>query len=276
MVNQYREWILRSVSMVIMIVGFMAAVWAGGMCLVCAVAVLTLVAVYQWQHSTSTPARNHSDMVWLIAVVGFGLILAPGWQYDVLPPSGRAGIVGIVVFTCIIMFMLQRVTTKDSLRWSWGPAYIVVGAWFLVWIRAQPDGREIAMAMVIAITAYDIFALLGGKLLGKKFPRQIAPTVSEGKTVVGTIVGVFASAAVGCVVSPNLAGVISFAVVGILAFCGDLMMSKVKRDVGIKDFTGLVTIPGHGGVLDRFDSHLLVYWLVGAKLAITGTPFWVW
>jgi phosphatidate cytidylyltransferase len=104
----------------------------------------------------------------------------------------------------------------------------------------------------------DIFAYLGGNLFGK---IKIAPTISEGKTIEGTIIGLFFTILISCflkeILNFNFWHAVFFGfIIGILAFLGDLIESSFKRKVGIKD-SG-VLFPGHGGLLDRFDGYLLV------------------
>ena len=111
----------------------------------------------------------------------------------------------------------------------------------------------------------DSFSQLWGKLIGKS---KLCPTISPGKTVEG-LIGGLATATIGAVVMTDLApglSIASLAVLGVVvggaATVGDLAFSIVKRRLGIKDFSSV--IPGHGGVLDRFDSFMLAaptfYW----------------
>jgi phosphatidate cytidylyltransferase len=106
----------------------------------------------------------------------------------------------------------------------------------------------------------DTFAYFTGMLFGK---HKLIPAVSPKKTVEGAVGGTLF--AIGFTVlygfiigkvssaSPNyLALVLVSLLVSILSQCGDLVMSLIKRKYGIKDYGKL--FPGHGGVLDRFDS----------------------
>ena len=104
----------------------------------------------------------------------------------------------------------------------------------------------------------DIFAYFSGYLFGK---HKLIPKVSPKKTIEGSIGGIMGST-IACIVfgylfNINLAVVVFLGFFGsIVAQIGDLFASSIKRYVGIKDYGKL--IPGHGGILDRFDSVILV------------------
>ncbi|HVF40804.1 MAG TPA: phosphatidate cytidylyltransferase [Gemmatimonadaceae bacterium] len=126
-------------------------------------------------------------------------------------------------------------------------------------------GTVLVMFPVTVTWATDIGAYVFGRLLGR---RKLIPSVSPSKTVAGAIGGLVVAVA-GCWAYASLllcpyaklalapAGMMLFAiVVGIAAQIGDLAESLLKRDAGVKDSSRL--LPGHGGILDRFDSLLFV------------------
>jgi phosphatidate cytidylyltransferase len=138
-----------------------------------------------------------------------------------------------------------------------------VGLGHLGYFANDGDYRPILVLILVGVEMNDIFAYLSGKLLGR---RKLCPQTSPNKTIGGaagalvltttlvTIVGhyVFID---GVMDTPaRLIGL--GLIVSAAGQFGDLMLSSIKRDVGIKD-TGTV-LPGHGGLLDRFDSLLLV------------------
>lgn len=123
-------------------------------------------------------------------------------------------------------------------------------------LRTGPDGREWAFLILFVTWAADIAAFFGGRAWGK---HKLAPRVSPGKTWEGTVFGIAASTLVSVLwgIHTSLAlwqcAIIGICL-GIMAVTGDLVESSLKRYCNSKDSGNL--IPGHGGVLDRFDSVL--------------------
>jgi phosphatidate cytidylyltransferase len=124
-------------------------------------------------------------------------------------------------------------------------------------LLAAPDGVGLLLGVAITTIAYDVVGFFVGSQFGRS---RIAPNVSPNKSLEGTIAGKLASVVLGAVVVGNIApwsvgdGLLLGAVVAVGAFLGDLSESMIKRDLGVKDFGAL--LPGHGGVLDRFDGLL--------------------
>ncbi len=124
-------------------------------------------------------------------------------------------------------------------------------------------GAPIQVAIVLCVELNDIFAYCSGKLFGR---RPLAPLTSPKKTIGGSLGAlVLTTALFGVIAHFIFAGTALDRVHHLIAMglllsltgqWGDLVMSSVKRDLGIKDMG--TTIPGHGGLLDRFDSLLFV------------------
>lgn len=119
----------------------------------------------------------------------------------------------------------------------------------------------------LAITwASDAVAYIIGSLIGR---HKLAPAVSPSKSVEGSVAGLLAAVLVGYLWSlifkrPPLPGLVLGLLSGLACQAGDLFESCLKRDAGVKDSGSL--IPGHGGVLDRFDS---LFFVVPAFYALT-------
>jgi phosphatidate cytidylyltransferase len=125
----------------------------------------------------------------------------------------------------------------------------------------------------------DTGAYFVGRWRGK---RKLIPRISPGKTVEGTIGGIVSSIFTGEAVNIIFKSPLEFYwaflfgfIIGVIGVLGDLVESLIKRDAGIKDSGGI--LPGHGGILDRFDSLILAfpvsyyfviayYWLNGISL----------
>jgi phosphatidate cytidylyltransferase len=119
------------------------------------------------------------------------------------------------------------------------------------------------MLILLAVELNDVFAYCVGKAFGGP---KLLPATSPGKTIAGSVGALVLTTAFTAVLGHFVfAGsevdridrlVVLGLLVSVLGQLGDLMLSSIKRDVAVKD-TGAV-IPGHGGVLDRFDSLVLV------------------
>lgn len=145
-------------------------------------------------------------------------------------------------------------------------------------VIATAKGGAILLAMPIALTWLgDTFAYFGGRTWGR---RKLIPAVSPGKTVEGALSSVVGTTVMGAVYAwlilgvwlgvdySLLLGALAGLLVSITAQIGDLAESLLKREAGVKDSGTL--LPGHGGVLDRFDALLftlpLMYWYLRLTL----------
>ena len=135
---------------------------------------------------------------------------------------------------------------------------IIVSFFSLIVILHSPNGLYTILYAVILVSTMDIFAYLAGKLFGK---RKIIPSISKGKTIEGTFIGLASTIFISYLIKDLMNFDVTYSLIygffiGILAFSGDLLESAFKRKIGVKDSGKL--IPGHGGLLDRFDGYFLV------------------
>lgn len=116
------------------------------------------------------------------------------------------------------------------------------------------QGAALMLFLVIVVQGSDVLQYVWGKTLGK---HPVAPSVSPNKTWEGLIGGVLSATALGAALwwatpfTPWQAALLAL-VSCVMGFAGGLVMSSIKRDRGVKDFGAV--IPGHGGIMDRFDS----------------------
>jgi phosphatidate cytidylyltransferase len=147
-----------------------------------------------------------------------------------------------------------------------GVFYVAFPAGFLIELRGAPDGLFWIILTLGLTWGTDTFAYIGGHLWGR---RALAPAISPKKTVEGALVGWVGGSAVGLIIlmlGQKLA--LELALIAVIApwaaVIGDLIESGIKRLFNVKDshVPGLDIFPGHGGVLDRVDSLILVAVLI--------------
>lgn len=141
----------------------------------------------------------------------------------------------------------------------WGTAYISLLYPFVYHVRQLSEqGGDWMLFMFGTLWLSDTLAMFVGKAIGK---RKLAPTVSPNKTIAGFVGGITGGIIVALILGFWLLSnidlyllIIAGILVSLIGQIGDLVESCWKRAVGIKDSSAI--IPGHGGVLDRFDSLL--------------------
>jgi phosphatidate cytidylyltransferase len=138
---------------------------------------------------------------------------------------------------------------------------IIIGVYvvfFMYHMMLMNNSKFVWLVYIIAFGS-DTFAYFSGKLFGK---HKLYPKVSPNKTIEGAIGGVIGSTILSLIYFNYLSinkyfYIIIFSVsASVFSMAGDLMASKIKREYGVKDFGNL--LPGHGGIMDRFDSVLFV------------------
>ena len=122
--------------------------------------------------------------------------------------------------------------------------------------------------MIVIIWIFDTFCYLGGKTFNGK---KLIPNISKGKTFNGLYSGIFATLLFSTYYYVKIYNDLSLVLlivipVIIISFLGDLIVSVLKRSVNIKDSGNIM--PGHGGIVDRMDSFILVFFFFGIYLMI--------
>ena len=168
-----------------------------------------------------------------------------------------AWIVLVVIAGSLYMFDIEKRKPEDAMATITGLIYVVFFAFHVMLVDELPNYS--IMKWLILLTAFgsDIFAYFTGMAFGR---HKLCPKLSPKKTIEGAIGGVIGSIALSALFGFIFARplLIHFVIVGALAspvsMLGDLTASAYKRKMGIKDYGDL--IPGHGGIMDRFDSVL--------------------
>lgn len=173
----------------------------------------------------------------------------------------------VYVFLFLPMRMVLIGETKDFLRAvgtiHWGLMTMVFSISHLAFMLVLPlkdashgGGAALVVYLVFLTEMNDVAQFAWGKLCGK---RKILPTVSPKKTYEGWLGGMITTIVLAAALAPLLTPMrglrdplIAGAIIGMAGFIGDVTISALKRDLGIKDSGAL--LPGHGGILDRIDS----------------------
>jgi len=233
--------------------------WAGGPWYAGAVAFILLVAGYEFQapqHGAWAPLAVLSAA--LAAAMAAGAFVGADWVLWFM-------IGGVFIPLVWVTVRGEPATALDDWLWSAGGiAYVGLLGAHLVLLRELPEGRDWVYLTVFGTFAVDTGAYFTGRTIGR---RKLAPRVSPGKTVEGTIGGIaggfaavlLANYLLGQRLEPAL--IVPLAIVlPLAAVTGDLAESILKRGMHVKDTSHIV--PGHGGFLDRLDSLLFTFPMV--------------
>lgn len=235
-----------------------------------------------------------------IVALGCGIM---GWEWRRISGSGRVNIwadaaavavtaipavltyifdplIGIAVALagCVVVGLLASSKTVYFSRTVPGLLAIAVAGVCFVWLRTDfTYGLHIALWLPLTVIAADVGAYFSGRFIGGP---KLAPKISPNKTVSGAVGG----QALAVIMGTGYAlffGVGSIAVIAIVSLLtaivsqiGDLTESAAKRSYGVKDASAL--IPGHGGLLDRFDGLIAAILVMALATVIAGSTVFAW
>jgi phosphatidate cytidylyltransferase len=244
---------------VIVLVGS-AALFAGRTAIIALFAAISFLALREFLTVTQVQASDHRALLasFLIVLPVQYMLVGTGWYdaFAIFIPA--VGFLALPILTALAGDAKNFLARTGEL--SWGLMVCVYGISYvpaLLTLHIAEYGDRLPLLVVFLILvaqASDVLQYVWGKLIGK---HKIAPALSPSKTLEGLIGGAASATALGASLwwmtpfSAVQAGAMAFAIT-LAGFLGGLVLSAVKRDRGIKDWSRL--IPGHGGMLDRVDS----------------------
>lgn len=258
--GRYRELLLRCATWAVLIPAMAIPILAGPIFVVVAVGLLSLGCYREYARATGLFRARAVHAVVVLGIVAITTSAAHdayGWFVAVWPLT-----VGLIAVVALLPDRPRGYLQRTSLA-MFGFALFGAGLGYVGLLANTPNFQLVLLCLLIAVELNDVFAYLTGSLTGG--PR-LRPNTSPNKRL---------TAALGAVVLTTtlvvLIGRVAFEgepigaighlvalglVISVAGQLGDLVVSSIKRDVRVKDMAAV--LPGHGGLLDRFDSLLLV------------------
>ncbi|MCR4709229.1 MAG: phosphatidate cytidylyltransferase [Clostridiales bacterium] len=255
----------RIISAIVML-PLLILVYLGGIWLKMAVVIISVIGLDEFYKGFNAEGVKPSFPIGIASVILLHIFHTINAQMGAEGPDSGvlyALWLFIVVVACMIYgFKVEERKTEDMASTALGIIYVPFLFHFAVLIDECDYAKNYIWLVFIIAFGTDIFAYFSGVFLGK---HKLCPTLSPKKTVEGAIGGM-----IGALVFSLLFGnfflepghafnarfIIMILIGSIVSMLGDLSASAFKRQMGIKDYGNL--IPGHGGILDRFDSVLFV------------------
>lgn len=223
------------------------------------VAALSVQAIYEFYRATKLKDNKAAYYISCAVAVLLSVITIPHFEYTV--------ILFFIAAISLFAYIMRNVRTLKEVK-PWiavcVAAMIVVFFKCMSGFRAMENGVYLLGMTILVPVITDIAAYFIGRGCGK---HKLAPVISPKKTVEGSIGGTVSAVAILMLVAfiLNVTNILQVNYIALIMYLllasivgqfGDLALSSVKRIVGVKDYGNL--LPGHGGILDRFDSLLFV------------------
>jgi phosphatidate cytidylyltransferase len=187
-----------------------------------------------------------------------GAVVAAYWRGSAALPV----VLVVVVCASLVWYLARVVEARPVVNVAvtvFGFAWVGILGSFAGLMLAAPRGEHLFLGAVIPTVVADLAAWFAGSRFGS---HPLAPAISPSKTWEGFVAGGIAALVAGAVIGSRVSpwggvrhGLELGLVIAVVAPVGDLVQSMIKRDLRLKDSSSL--LPGHGGLLDRFDSLLL-------------------
>jgi phosphatidate cytidylyltransferase len=231
----------------------------GGVLLLLVTLAISLIGMYELYRVVGIEKTPPAIVNYLAAVVYYCNIK---WNFMPDHLSLFMGCMILLMFTYV--FTYPKYQANQVMAAYFGLFYVAVMLSFVYSIRMLPNGLYLAFLIFLCSWGCDTCAYCVGKLIGK---HKMSPKLSPKKSIEGAVGGVAGSALLTALYSyifrvqmdigtrEILMLAVIAAVAGLISMVGDLTASAIKRNYDIKDYGNL--IPGHGGILDRFDSMII-------------------
>ncbi len=245
----------RLLSGIVLVAVLIATVGYGGAVLFGILAVVSLIGMSELYKVVGVENRILGFAGYIMAVLYYGLLYAGRMELVVM-----FSVLFLVVVMAVYVFSFPEFRAEQVMTVYFGLFYVAVMLSYVYQTRELPDGGSLVWLIFLSSWGCDTCAYCVGVLIGK---HKMAPRLSPKKSVEGGVGGVLGAALLGAVFAACMnrfaggsADLLLYALIcgvgGMISQIGDLAASAIKRNHEIKDYGKL--IPGHGGILDRFDS----------------------
>lgn len=253
-----RKFHLRLLSGIVLVLLAFLVLRRGGMVLYCSMMAISLIGQYELYRVVKTEREPLGIVGYLSSIAYYLLLLARHYDYGMPLMIGT-----LMALMALFVLSYPRYRTEQIAVGLMGVLYTTVMFSYVYRVRSMPHGAYLVWLIFISSWGCDTFAYVVGMLLGS---HHFAPVLSPKKTVEGAVGGVAGAALLGLAFgfflraelaelgNPGFACLFTCGFSAVISQIGDLAASAIKRDHEVKDYGDL--IPGHGGILDRFDSLL--------------------
>ncbi len=249
----------RTISGAILVVLLLLFLILGGDVLLCVVGAVSIIGMYELYRVFHFEKRPMAFVGYATAIVYYMNL-----KWDFLPDVKFLFLVSLIVMLFIFVFSYPKVHASELMAALFAIFYVALMLSCVYETRMLPSGKYLVWLIFICSWGCDTCAYCVGMLFGK---HKMAPVLSPKKSVEGAVGGVVGAAILAIIfglifnyglkmqMSELVMLPIICAVGGLISMVGDLAASAIKRNYDIKDYGKL--IPGHGGILDRFDSVII-------------------
>lgn len=243
---------VRLASGILLVLAILLLIFCGGNVLYVSVAAVSLIGMRELYQAAGV-SGNKTGVLELAGYGGALLYYSALWfgieKYGLL-----AVLAALILLMSVYVFTYPRYQAEQVMAALFGIIYVAVMLSFIYLTRELERGIYHVWLIFLCSWGCDTCAYCVGVLFGK---HKMAPVLSPKKSVEGAVGGVAGAVLLGVLYAYFTKGSMTgYGIIcgagALLSMAGDLAASAIKRQTGIKDYGKL--IPGHGGILDRFDS----------------------